>query len=463
MAEKLWGGRFSEATDKLVEAFTSSIHVDRRLYAHDILGSQAHARTLARAGVLTEAEAEELCRGLDQVKAEIEAGGFTFDPAQEDIHMHVESRLREIVGDVASRLHTGRSRNDQVATDLRFWLKDEILSVLSLLRDVRRALVNLARSHADCVMPGYTHLQRAQPVLAGHHFMAWYEMFTRDSRRMEGVLSRTDSMPLGSAALAGTTFPLDRLYTARLLGFSQVCENSMDAVSDRDFALEFASVAAIAMVHLSRVSEEIVLWASREFAFLRLPDAFATGSSIMPQKKNPDVAELTRGKVGRVLGSFVALATLMKGLPLAYNRDMQEDKEPLFDAVDTLKSCLAVYARMLPNLALIPERTRAAARDGFLDATDLADYLAGKGMPFREAHHVVGAAVARAQALGRELHELSLEELRESSSLIQEDVFGFLSLEALVDRRDTLGGTASRRVMEAIAKATRDLDEEQGK
>jgi len=460
MADKLWGGRFSEATDKLVEAFTSSIHVDRRLYAHDILGSQAHARTLAKAGVLTEAEAEKLCQGLDQVKAEIEAGDFTFDPALEDIHMHVESRLREVVGEVASRLHTGRSRNDQVATDIRLWMKDELAGVLGLLRDVRLALVYLAQGHLDCFMPGYTHLQRAQPVLAGHHFMAWYEMFTRDSRRMEGVLSRTDEMPLGSAALAGTTFPLDREYTAKLLGFSRVCANSMDAVSDRDFALEFTSTAAIAMIHLSRVSEEIVLWASREFAFLRLPDAFATGSSIMPQKKNPDVAELTRGKTGRVLGSFVALATLMKGLPLAYNRDMQEDKEPLFDAMGTLKSSLAVYARMLPNLELIPERTRAAALDGFLDATDLADYLAAKGMPFRDAHHVVGAAVSRAQALGRELHQLSLEGLRESSDLIGADVFAFLSLETMVNRRDTLGGTASRRVAEAIGKALEDLSAE---
>ncbi|MBW1989085.1 MAG: argininosuccinate lyase [Deltaproteobacteria bacterium] len=458
MAKKPWEGRFSEPTDEMVEAFSSSIHVDRRLYAQDIAGSVAHARTLNKAGVLSDEELKSLEAALSRVKKEIEEGNkFTWDPALEDIHMHVEERLRGMVGDLAGKLHTGRSRNDQVATDFRLYLKQEAGEVIRLLRRVRGALLDLAAAHMDCIMPGYTHLQRAQPVLAAHHFLAYYEMFFRDTRRFAQCLDRMDEMPLGSAALAGTTFALDREYTARELGFSRVCRNSMDAVADRDFCLEFASAASIAMIHLSRLCEEIVLWSSQEFGFLTLPDAFATGSSIMPQKKNPDVAELVRGKTGRVLGAMTALFTLLKSLPLAYNRDLQEDKEPMFDCADTVKACLAVMARMLPHLAMDRERCADAARKGFLDATDLADYLAAKGLPFRDAHHVAGRAVALAQEKGVELTGLSLAELQGLSDLVEKDVFGFLSLEAMVNRRATLGGTATGRVKEALAQARAEL------
>ncbi len=460
MSEKMWGGRFAGGTDALVEAFTSSIAVDKRLYAHDIEGSVAHVKTLARAGVLAEEEAKTLVAGLGAVKKEIESGNFVFTDALEDIHMHVESRLTELLGPVAKKVHTGRSRNDQVALDLRLYLRDEVRAVLGLLGDLKGALLTQSADHLDTVMPGYTHLQRAQPVLLAHHLLAYFEMFSRDSERFRECLARVNVMPLGSAALAGTTFPVDRAFTAGLLGFSGVTENSLDAVSDRDFALDFVSAAAIAMMHLSRLAEELVLWSSAEFNFVRLPDAFTTGSSLMPQKKNPDVAELTRGKTGRVYGDLTALLTLMKGLPLAYNRDMQEDKIPVFDAADTLKSALAVFARMTAALSFNRERLAEAADRGYLNATDLADYLVGKGVPFREAHSMAGRAVAYGVEKGRELGDLTLSELRESCPAAGEDVFAFLETRAVVDRRACIGGTARERVAGALAAARKRLDSE---
>lgn len=460
MAEKPWDGRFAEKTDKRVEAFTASHAYDRRLYPYDIAGSIAHSKMLAKVGVITDEEADQLVEGLGIVKRELDHGEFVFDDSLEDIHMHIEARLLQVVGKVAQKLHTARSRNDQIALDVRMYLRDEAKRTLGLLRALRTALVDLAAAHPDAIMPGYTHTQRAQPVLLAHHLLAYYEMFTRDQARVADCLGRIDVMPLGAAALAGTTYPIDRAYVANLLAFPAVSNNSMDAVSDRDFAMEFLSAASISMVHLSRLSEELVLWSTAEFGFVTLPDAFATGSSIMPQKKNPDIPEIVRGKTGRVVGSLMALLTLMKSLPMAYNRDMQEDKEPLFDAVDTLTACLAINADMIPRITVNRETMRRAASVGFLDATDMADYLVGRGMPFRKAHACVGKAVAYALDKGRELHELSLDELKSFSSLIQEDLYDHLTLEHMVDRRQSIGGTATRNVAAAIEEARRVLDEE---
>jgi len=457
MSEKLWSGRFSERTDTLVEGFTASIDYDRRLYAWDIDGSIAHCRMLAKTGVIMAEEADELVRGLEQVRREIEAGEFTFDDRLEDIHMHVETRLFAIVGKVAQKLHTGRSRNDQVALDIRMYLRAETRAIIESVRQFRSVLVSLAETHIGAVLPGYTHLQRAQPVLLSHHLMAYYEMFTRDAERFRDVLTRIDVMPLGAAALAGTTYPIDREYTARQLDFSRISDNSMDTVADRDFALEFTAAAAICMMHFSRLSEELILWSSAEFGFVEIADAFTTGSSIMPQKKNPDVCELVRGKTGRVYGDLMALLTLMKSLPMAYNRDMQEDKAPLFDAVDTLKMTLAVYTRMLPNITFKTEAMARATDTGFLNATDLADYLTTRGTPFREAHHVVGKVVGFALGRGKELHELSLAELRTFSDRIGSDIFSFLGVREMVDRRKSAGGTATENVRSAILKARRTL------
>ncbi|WP_373497749.1 argininosuccinate lyase [Desulfococcus sp.] len=457
MSEKLWNGRFSEGTDKLVERFTASISYDRRLYAWDIEGSIAHCSMLADTGVITPDEAAELVRGLTQVRREIEAGEFIYDDSLEDIHMHVESRLLAIVGKAAQKLHTGRSRNDQVALDIRMFLRAETLGIIAALRRLREMVVSLAEAHLGAVMPGYTHLQRAQPVLLSHHLMAYYEMFTRDGERFGDALKRINVLPLGAAALAGTTYPIDRDNTARRLHFPRVSENSMDTVGDRDFALEFTAAASICMMHFSRLSEELILWSSAEFGFVEIADAFTTGSSIMPQKKNPDVCELVRGKTGRVYGDLMALLTLMKSLPMAYNRDMQEDKEPLFDAVDTLKMTLEVYTRMLPNITFKIDAMARATTTGFLDATDMADYLATRGMPFREAHHVVGRAVGAALARGRELHDLSLSELKAFSGLIEEDIFSFLSVRQMVDRRKSHGGTATDTVRSAMMNARRAL------
>ena len=458
MSEKPWGGRFSQSTDKMVEKFTSSIDVDKELYSHDINGSIAHLKMMAHQGIITGDEADILVKGLDGVRQKIEANNFEYSDALEDIHMHIESALGQEAGPVARKLHTGRSRNDQVALDVRMYLKAETLFVMDSLLNLQKVLVDKARLHLGVVMPGYTHLQRAQPVLFSHHLMAYYEMFKRDFQRFKDSLKRTDVMPLGSAALAGTTFPLNREYTGKLLGFARVSDNSMDSVSDRDFVMEFISHAAISMIHLSRFSEELVLWSSSEFAFITISDAFTTGSSIMPQKKNPDVAELVRGKTGRVVGNLMAIITIMKSLPLAYNRDMQEDKGPLFDTVKTLRACLDIYARMLPNIEVNEPIMLSAAEKGFLNATDLADYLVVRGMPFREAHSVSGRAVAFALAHSKELHELPIEELQAFSSLIEEDIFEFLSTEKMIERRITHGGTGFDNVKNAIEKAAERLD-----
>jgi len=455
MSEKPWDGRFSEKTDKLVEAFTSSIRIDCRLYVYDIEGSIAHCKMLAKVGIITDEEASVLVRGLEQIKTEIEQGHFRFDDSLEDIHMHIEDRLFQIVGTVARKLHTARSRNDQVALDIRMYLRAETLNIIALLQQLRKVIVTLAKTNIDVVLPGYTHLQRAQPVLLSHHLMAYYEMFTRDSERFQDGLKRTDVMPLGSAALAGTTYPIDRHYTAKLLNFPKVSANSMDSVADRDFIIEFLASASLCMVHFSRLSEELILWSSAEFGFVEFSDAFSTGSSIMPQKKNPDVAELVRGKTGSVFGSLIALLTLMKSLPMTYNRDMQEDKKPLFEAADTLKACIEIYTAMLPTMKINREFMYRAASSGFLNATDMADYLVTKGMPFREAHSCAGKAVAYALRQKKELHELSLEELQTFSSLISEDIFSFLTIEQMICRRKSFGGTAAENVMAAVKEAER--------
>ncbi len=453
MTDKPWDGRFAEETDRVVEAFTSSIAIDRRLYRHDIEGSIAHCRMLAKQGIITDAEAGQLAAGLTQIREEIEDGRFVFDDRLEDIHMHVEHRLTEIVGSVARKLHTARSRNDQVALDARLYLREETRAIIGQLHDLRAVFVAAARANMGTVLPGYTHMQRAQPVLLSHHLLAYYEMFSRDSARFGDALDRIDVSPLGCAALAGTTYPIDRQDTAARLGCRGVAANSMDAVADRDFMLEFLSAASIGMMHLSRLSEELVLWATSEFDFIELPDAFSTGSSIMPQKKNPDVPELIRGKTGQVFGALVALLTTMKGLPLAYNRDMQEDKVPLFNAVDTLRSSLEVMTRMLPRVSFKADVMRRATRAGFLNATDMADYLVGKGMPFREAHAVVGRAVAYALDRGKELDQLSLEEMQTFCKAVEADLFEALTVENGVNRRTSAGGTAAANVAAAIEAA----------
>jgi argininosuccinate lyase len=460
MSEKPWEGRFTEKTDRLVESFTASIDVDRQLYADDIDGSVAHCRMLARAGIITAEEAAQLVEGLGRIRREIERGNFRYDDSLEDIHMDIEARLVQEVGTVAQKLHTARSRNDQVALDARLYLRREVREIAAHLAELRRVLTDLAEAHLDVILPGYTHLQRAQPVLLAHHWLAYCEMFTRDSDRLAEAYARINVLPLGAAALAGTTYPIDRAYTAELLGFAAVSANSLDTVGDRDFMLEFLAAASICMMHLSRLSEELVLWSSAEFGFIGLPDAFATGSSIMPQKKNPDVPELVRGKTGRVYGALMALLTTMKGLPLAYNRDMQEDKGPLFDAVTTLKGCLGIYIRMLPKLAINAEAMGQAAATGFLNATDLADYLVTRGLPFRKAHGCAGQAVGYAVSVKKELHELSLAELQRFSPLIKADIFEALATRQMVDRRRSLGGTATENVKAALAVARQQLEED---
>jgi argininosuccinate lyase len=457
MSDKPWDGRFAENTDASVEAFTSSIKFDKRLYPYDIEGSMAHCRMLAKVGVITNDEANQLVEGLGRIKRDLDHDNFVFDDGLEDIHMHIEARLLQDVGKVAQKLHTARSRNDQVALDTRMYLREATAMVIQELHRLCRVLVDAAQQHIDVVMPGYTHLQRAQPVLLAHHWLAYYEMFSRDAQRFQDSLKRTNVLPLGAAALAGTTYPIDRRYTAELLNFPEVSLNSLDTVSDRDFILEFMAAASICMVHFSRLSEELVLWSSAEFGFISLPDAFATGSSIMPQKKNPDVPELVRGKTGRVFGDLVALLTLMKGLPLSYNRDMQEDKPSLFSTVDVVSACLDIYIKMLPRIQVNAEKMRLAAESGFLNATDMADYLVGRGVPFRKAHEIVGKAVAYGLAQGRELHQLTLKELQSFSSQIQEDLFACLTLEHMVSRRLSAGGTAQDNVRMAIETAQKAL------
>ena len=452
-AEKLWGGRFEAPTNKFVEEFTASVQFDQRLYAHDIQGSIAHATMLEGAGVLTSEERDLIVDGLTAIRAEINAGQFEWSIALEDVHMNVESALTARIGDVGKKLHTARSRNDQVATDIRLWLRDEIDRLTRSLDHLLKGLIDLAEREADTVLPGFTHLQAAQPISFGHHLLAWFEMLLRDRERLQDCRKRVDALPLGAGALAGTTFPINRDHTAGLLGFGRICENSLDAVADRDFAIEFCSVGALMMVHFSRMAEEMVLWSSQQFGFIELDDAFCTGSSMMPQKKNPDVPELVRGKSGRVVGHLIALITLMKSQPLAYNKDNQEDKEPLFDTVDTLAGCLRAFGDLVPTITVKRERMREATRAGFTTATDFADYLVRIGVPFRDAHAVVGAAVRRAIALGCELKDLSLAELQQLESRIGPEVYGALDIDAALAARDHRGGTAPARVRAACIAA----------
>ena len=451
---KAWQGRFAAPTAPLVEAFTTSLPIDRRLYPHDIAGSEAHVRALVRAKLLTRREGTRLLRGLARVRRELDAGQFRFRAVDEDIHMAVERRLTELIGPVGGKLHTGRSRNDQVALDLRLWLRAECDALDAKLAGLQRALLAVARRHRNAILPGYTHLQRAQPVLLAHHMLAYREMLARDRSRLRDCRARADELPLGAGALAGAGFALDRRYVARLLGFARVTTNSLDAVADRDAAAEFLAAAAIAAVHLSRLAEELVLWATDEFGFVELPDAFATGSSMMPQKKNPDVAELVRGKTGRVIGALVALLTTLKGLPLAYNRDLQEDKPPLFDAAATLAASTDVLAAMLPALRFRTDRMAAAA-DGLLLATDLADALVERGMPFRRAHEVVGGLVRHCLATGTGLRELDAATLRRHSSLLDPAVVRGLTPARSVARRRVIGGTAPREVRRQLARAAK--------
>ncbi|MDR1961673.1 MAG: argininosuccinate lyase [Gracilibacteraceae bacterium] len=455
---KLWGGRFEKDTDALVEDFHSSIAFDRRLYAQDIEGSIAHAAMLGRAGIITPEEAALITAGLREVREDIAQGRVELETGAEDIHMNVEKLLTERIGEAGKKLHTGRSRNDQVALDLRLFLRGETDRTKELLAALTRVLLALAEEHAETWAPGYTHLQKAQPVSLGHHFMAYVAMFLRDLGRLNDARRRLNYSPLGSGALAGTTFPLRREEVARELGFAGVTPNSLDGVSDRDFALEFLSAAAIIMMHLSRLAEEIILWSSGEFGFITLDDAHATGSSIMPQKKNPDVAELVRGKTGRVYGDLVALLTVMKGLPLAYNKDLQEDKEAVFDAVDTVQKCLLTMAPMLQAMTVRRERLAEEAKKGFMNATDLADYLAKKQVPFREAHAIVGRLVLACAQKGRALEDLPLAELRAASPVFADDVYEAISVEACVRARRVAGGPAPERVREAIRAARAELE-----
>jgi len=457
--KKLWGGRFSEQTDKLVEAFSASVSYDRRLYPHDIKGSMAHARMLAAVGVLGEGDCEAILSGLDEIRLDIERGDFFWSDELEDVHMNIEARLTDRIGEAGKKLHTGRSRNDQVATDVRLYLREEIDNLTGLLKTARSALIDLAEAEADTIMPGFTHMQAAQPVTFGHHLLAWQEMLRRDSQRLADCRRRVNVMPLGSAALAGTSYPIDRTMTAELLGFDAVTENSLDAVSDRDFVIEFTSACALIMTHLSRVSEEMVLWASPQFDFIELPDSYCTGSSIMPQKKNPDVPELIRGKSGRVTGNLMALLTLMKSQPLAYNRDNQEDKEPLFDTIDTLTICLQLIAGLVPLIKAKAANMKAAARSGFSTATDLADYLVRKGVAFRDAHEIVGQSVAFGIEQGKDLSECSLDELQQFSAHIEQDVYDVLTLEGSVAARDHIGGTAPEQVRAAAKRAREALND----
>ena len=445
-SNKTWSGRFGEPVSQLVKKYTGSIDFDKRLAEWDIQGSLAHAQMLHRAGVLSDEDTAAIRQGMEEILAEIAAGKMAWSLDLEDVHMNIERRLTDKIGDAGKRLHTGRSRNDQVATDIRLWLRDQISIIRSLIRDLQTALIELAEQHADTVMPGFTHLQVAQPVSFGHHMLAYVEMLGRDDERMADCRGRVNRMPLGAAALAGTTYPIRREITAEILGFEQICQNSLDAVSDRDFAIEFTAAASLVMVHLSRLSEELILWMSSRFGFIDIADRFCTGSSIMPQKKNPDVPELVRGKSGRVIGHLIGLITLMKSQPLAYNKDNQEDKEPLFDTVDTLIDTLRIYADMMRGVTVKPENMRAAVMQGFATATDLADYLVKKGMPFRDSHEVVAQAVRYADQNGVDLSELPLEVLQGFSSLISDDVYQVLTPEGSLAARNHLGGTAPEQV-----------------
>ena len=452
MSEKAWSGRFHEPVSELVKQYTASITFDKRLAQFDIQGSLAHAQMLHQSGVLSAEDLAAIKTGMQEILAEIAAGKIDWSVDLEDVHMNVEHLLTQKVGDAGKRLHTGRSRNDQVATDIRLWLRDEIDSIVLLIKDLQSALVDLADKNAEVVMPGFTHMQVAQPVSFGHHMLAYVEMLGRDSERMLDCRHRVNRMPLGAAALAGTTFPIQREITAQLLGFEEICQNSLDAVSDRDFAIEFTAAASILMVHLSRLSEELIYWMSPRFGFIDIADRFCTGSSIMPQKKNPDVPELVRGKSARVVGHLMGLITLMKSQPLAYNKDNQEDKEPLFDTVDTLTDTLLIYAEMMRGVSVKPENMRAAVLQGFATATDLADYLVKKGLPCRDSHEVVARAVRLAEEQQRELSELPLDILQSFSGLIEEDVYQVLSPEGSLHARNHIGGTAPAQVRAQVAR-----------
>lgn len=449
----MWGGRFAEKTAASVAAFTASIHYDARLYRHDIAGSRAHARMLARQGLISHEEGALIVQGLDRIEQEIEAGEFIFRPELEDIHMNIEKGLVEKIGPAGEKLHTARSRNDQVALDVRLYLREECRRLIELLTDLQKACVKLGRKYQHAVMPGYTHLQRAQPVLVAHHFLAYYEMFGRDRERLGDALKRINVMPLGAAALAGTGLPIDREFVAKELGFPAVTANSMDTVGDRDHLIEFMGAASLIQIHLSRLSEELVLWTTEEFSFVTLADSFCTGSSIMPQKKNPDIPELIRGKSGRVVGNLMSLLMLLKGLPMTYNRDLQEDKEPLFDTVDTVSQSVAIMSQLLANLTFNEARLAAGLGGGYMTATDLADYLVRKDIPFRQAHAIVGRTVAYAIEHGKELTALSLAELKAFSEAIENDVFAVLSIAGSVNSRVSLGGTAGAMVVAALARA----------
>lgn len=457
MTEKVWGGRFREETDSLVNKFNASIGFDRRLYTQDIQGSMAHCRMLASQGIISDDEASIIIDALAEIARELDRGDLSFDEDYEDIHGLVEKVLVSKIGSLGEKLHTGRSRNDQVALDVRLYVRDVIHNVIDLIKETRIALIKLAENNFDLIMPGYTHLQRAQPVLLSHHLLAYNEMLKRDRQRFSESLSRVNILPLGSAALAGSTFNLDRKMVAEELGFDGISENSMDAVSDRDYVLEFLFNASVLMMHLSRLSEELILWSSQEFGFISISDAFCTGSSIMPQKKNPDMPELIRGKTGRVYGHLMSLFTVMKGLPLTYNKDMQEDKEALFDTADTIEICLEVMAKLLGEISFNNEKMKSAAKKGFLVATDMADYLVVKGMTFREAHEIVGKIVLHALDKGRELNDISLDEMRQFSRKIEEDVYEWLAPESSIKRKSLPGGTGHDTVRESIKKAKEEL------
>ena len=455
--KKLWGGRFKQSTDALMETFSASISFDKRLYDCDIEGSIAHCKMLARCKIITTVESKKIIKGLQRILRECDEDRFEFSESLEDIHMNIENRLSEIVGPVAGKLHTARSRNDQVCLDIRLYLRKEIDDIVSELDRLSKALVNIAKKNIDLCIPGYTHLQRAQPVLLSHHLLAYVEMMLRDKERFLDAYKRINVMPLGSAALAGTNFPIDRKITAKILGFPEISHNSIDAVADRDFAAEFCSASALTMMHLSRFCEEVVIWNSSEFGFLELSDAFTTGSSIMPQKKNPDAAELIRGKSGRVFGNLVSLLTMMKGMPLAYNEDMQEDKEPLFDTSETVKACLRIFTDMIKTAMFIPIPQKELEASGFLTATDLADYLVLKGVPFREAHEITGKTVAYCLENKKTLADLSLAELCKISKRIDKEVFNHIAIKTSMDRKNIYGGTAKKQVRAQILRLTKKL------
>lgn len=462
MAEQLWGGRFSKSTDEMINDFQASIDFDKRMYNEDIVGSIAHATMLAKVGIISEADRDDIIKGLKDIYKKIEEGNFSFEVALEDIHMNIEKRLTDAIGEAGGRLHTARSRNDQVALDTHMFIRRQVVEVEKLILDMQAALVETARKYSDVIMPGYTHLQRAQPILFSHHMMAYFSMLKRDFDRFRGVYERCDIMPLGAGALAGTTFPIDRPFVAEQLNFDAIYSNSLDAVSDRDYIIEFLSAASILMVHLSRLSEETILWCSREFFFIELDDAHCTGSSMMPQKKNPDVSELVRGKTGRVMGHLMAMLTTVKGLPLAYNKDLQEDKEGIFDAIDTIKFSLAVYARILRGMKVRKDVMRQAVAEDFSNATDLADYLVKKGMPFRQAHAVSGKAVHYCIEQGKWLADMSMEEFQKLSDLFAEDIYEAISPETCVKNRNSYGGTSYQQVEMQLQLADKLLEAEQG-